>query len=220
MTGPVYCAKYAIAAMQKNGDEGGVVIGCASLCAVMPLMFGALLPIYHPTKAYMDGLTRSIAATHAPFNIKAFNVNPMATMTDMWEKLYDNIPDYGKPMLDEMGVKNSTDYAVGFNKSVCTDEKKDMPLIYPEDISRVALAFADGSTKYESGDAVITTAGCTYHVQEFYPAIYGPNPRLGAPGVGWNLDPANLTNPTIGGRAAMRDSAGNFLYPDAEQDGD
>ena len=71
MTGPLYCAKYAIQEMQKNGDAGGVVIGCSSLAAVMPLMFAALCPIYCPTKSYMDGLTRSIATTHAPFGTHA-----------------------------------------------------------------------------------------------------------------------------------------------------
>ena len=44
----------------------------------------------------LSALTRSIAATHASSNIKAYNVNPMAVMTDMWQKIYDSAPQYAK----------------------------------------------------------------------------------------------------------------------------
>jgi NAD(P)-dependent dehydrogenase (short-subunit alcohol dehydrogenase family) len=118
----------------------------------MPLEVANLLPQYCPTKMYMDGITRSIAATHAPFGIKAFNVNPAAiqvsacaricrqacvntsiqqcsgidltvsryhsVQTEMWEKIYDEMPAYGKEAIAGMGVNSKEDYAVMFNAQV------------------------------------------------------------------------------------------------------
>lgn len=43
MMAPVYCAKYAIAEMQKSG--GGVVIGNASVAGAMPINFSGSLPV-------------------------------------------------------------------------------------------------------------------------------------------------------------------------------
>ena len=43
MMAPVYCAKYAIAEMQKSG--GGVVIGNASIAGAMPINFAGMCPV-------------------------------------------------------------------------------------------------------------------------------------------------------------------------------
>ena len=83
MTGPLLVARAALVEMQKNGEAGGVIVGNASTAAVMPLEFGALCPVYHPTKAYMDALTRMLAAAHGEAvggHIKAYNVNPGAVL--------------------------------------------------------------------------------------------------------------------------------------------
>ena len=157
-------------------------------------------------------------ATHSIAGIKAYNVNPMAIMTEMWHKIYDSVPAYAKPQLEEMGITCAEDYAIGFNKILAAPGADH--LLYGDDMARIALAFANGSTQYASGDTVVGAPGCTYHISELYPAIYGPNPRVGAPGVGWNMTPGEETNPTINGKAAMRDPAGNFLFPGADPDGD
>ena len=111
MIGPLYCAKYAIIEMQKNGDDGGVIISNSSVGSCAPLMLSQFLPVYSPTKSFMDSLGRSIAATHASSNIYSYNVNPLAIMTEMWDKIYDTVPEYVK----ESGLVPSSkdEFAIG-----------------------------------------------------------------------------------------------------------
>ena len=216
MTGPLLVAKAALPEMQKNGEEGGIIIGNASVAAVMLLDFAGTLPIYHPTKAYMDALTRMLAAAHGPAvggHIKAYNVNPGAVMTDMWTNIYDDVPEYAKPALAEMGVDSAEAYA-GIYGALMGDPataaaaaaEGKPPLIYAKDISEVALHMANGTTKFESGDGALILPGATYHNSDFYPLIYGGfDMATGQP----NGLPANYM------KSHMRDPAGNLKYPEA-----
>ena len=134
VTAPLLCSKYAIAEMQKNEPSGGVVIRNSSVGAVMPLAVANLLPQYTPTKAYMDSLTRSIATTHAETGIKAYNVNPVAIQTEMWEKIFDEIPEYGRGALAEAGVTTKEQYAAMFNTAVAAEGSD--PIIGPDAVSQ------------------------------------------------------------------------------------
>jgi transcriptional regulator of met regulon len=170
MTAPLLCAKYAIIEMQKNEPSSGVIIGNSSVGAIMPLEVGNMLPQYTPTKAYMDCLTRNIATTHAASGIKAYNVNPAAIQTEMWEKIYDEIPAYAKETLTELGVDSKEAYAIMFNDQIKAPGAD--PMIMPDSVAQVALHFADGSTVADSGDCLVIAPGCTFHVKDLYPWIY------------------------------------------------
>lgn len=180
MTGPLLCTKYAVAEMLKNGEAGGIIIGNSSVAEVMPADFAGMLPIYHPTKAYMGGLTRSINAAHAPLGIKAYNVNPAACMTDMWTKISDEIPEYSREMFASMGVTDEQGFARMGNLVYADPDFKrtnepglENDLLYASDIAKTVLAFANGTTEYAPGDSVACYPGCTYHISDLYPSIFG-----------------------------------------------
>lgn len=180
MTAPLLVAKAALPEMQKNGEEGGIIIGNSSVAAVIGMQFAHTLPIYHPTKGYMDALTRMLAAAHGPAvggHIKAYNVNPGPVMTDMWTNIYDDVPEYAKPALAEMGVTSPETYSGAFamlmGDPAVAGADGVMPLIYGKDIAAVALHMANGTTQYAPGDGALILAGATYHNYDFYPIIYG-----------------------------------------------
>lgn len=192
MTGPLLCAKYAIAEMQKNGPEvGGIIIGNSSVGECMPAETANFLPIYHPTKAYMGALTRSIAATHAMTGIKAYNVNPGPVMTDMWTKVWETLPAYALPIVESMGATDAESFA---NLSIAYANGPG--LLYSADIAKVVLAFTNGTTLYKPGDSVCTYPGCTYHVSELYGGIFGGMAALSAEYL----------------KTKMKDHLGNILF--------
>ena len=56
----------------------------------------------------------------------------------------------------------------------------------------MVLAFANGTTKYKTGEGVIVAPGCTYANWEFYPAIYQVRKAPRWP-IGWGQSTAVLS---------------------------
>ena len=82
-------------------------------------------------------------------------------------------------------------------------------------VARVALHYADGSTKAESGDCLVVAPGCTFHVNDMYPMIYAgwaQGVDFNAVRRNWcgeliNAAPAEAVPPASAGGAAAPSSA-------------
>lgn len=115
----------------------------------------------------------------------SFAIVLAAIMTEMWQKIWDDIPEYAKSTLTEQGITNAEEHATGFNTLFAADDRKDSPLLYAPEVAQIVLAFANGTTKYEVGAGVVCAPGCTYHIKDFYQAIYN----------GWDM----VNNPATDG---------------------
>ena len=101
------------------------------------------------------------------------NVNPGPVMTDMWDKIWNTLPEYAKPIYASMGATDAVSFANLSNQVYMNPENTSGGLLYAADIAKVVLAFANGTTQYNPGDGVCTYPGCTYMVADLYDGIYG-----------------------------------------------
>ena len=194
MCGSALAAKYAIAQMLKNADGSGVVVGNSSVSSALAVVFAAGLPLYHPTKAYMDGFTRMLAAAHP--TIKAFNINCVYVDTPMIQNIFDGSPQYALDVVASMGVPISDCKSMcsAFNALARSNPQLDGPaLITPAFVSDVVLALANGTTKYTSGQCVQVIPEATLDQHSQYDLMYlDPASFLG-------YDHAAKTHPCVAG---------------------
>ena len=180
--------------MLKNADGSGVVVGNSSISSAFPVLFGATLPLYHPTKAYMDGFTRMLAAAHP--TIKAFNINCGLVDTPMAQKIFDGSPQYARDVLASMGIPISDCKAMC---SAVNALQKSNPqvagsaLVNPAFVSDVVLTLANGTTKYTSGQCVEVISEATLDHHSQYGLMY-----LDAAGL-LGYDHAAKTHPCVAG---------------------
>ena len=194
MRGSALAAKYAIAQMLKNADGSGVVVGNSSISSALAVVFAAGLPLYHPTKAYMDSFTRMLAAAHP--TIKAFNINCGLVDTPMAQKIFDGSPQYALDVFASMGVPISD------CESMCSaantllrsnPQLEGSALVNPAFVSDVVLALANGTTAYTSGQCVQVISEATLDQHSQYDLMYlDPAGFLG-------YDHAAKTHPCVAG---------------------
>ena len=180
--------------MLKNADGSGVVVGNSSISSALAVVFAAGLPLYHPTKAYMDSFTRMLAAAHP--TIKAFNINPQYVDTPMIQNIFDGTPQYALDIFASMGVPISD------CKSMCTvvnaltssnPQLEGSALVNPAFVSDAVLALANGTTKYTSGQCVEVISEATLDHHSQYGLMY-----LDAAGL-LGYDHAAKTHPCVAG---------------------
>jgi NAD(P)-dependent dehydrogenase (short-subunit alcohol dehydrogenase family) len=132
--GVFLCMKHAIPRMIDRG--GGVVVNTASFT-------GTTRPapdrvIYGASKAAVLSMTRSVAAGLVNQNVRVFAVCPCTADTPMTDRLADHQP-HAKGQLAALNPSGR--------------------LTPPEDVAGVAVAFFAGTTRFESGDAVMVDSG-------------------------------------------------------------
>ena len=149
------------------------MVGNSSIGSSLPIELCYSLPLYHPTKAYMDSFTRMLAAAHP--TIKAININCLFVDTPMAKSIFDGTPKYEKDKMASMGVP------VGDHSSMCAALNGNMgssplsgaALIEPSFVADVVLSVCNGISKYLSGQCISIVPGATVNHIESYERTYG-----------------------------------------------
>eukprot|EP01006_Ploeotia_vitrea_P015030 TRINITY_DN41579_c0_g1_i1.p1 TRINITY_DN41579_c0_g1~~TRINITY_DN41579_c0_g1_i1.p1 ORF type:complete len:304 (-),score=39.51 TRINITY_DN41579_c0_g1_i1:155-1066(-) len=157
--GVLYFARLALPEMVENG--GGVIVNNSSMAATMNRSFsspeaGAAFAPYSASKIAVDQVTRILSTPYLQKNIKIYSVNPLAIKTEMTDRFVDQLPE---------GV-GGADFLASFNPSGTVGT--------PEAIADVVMAMFDGSTKYQSGDCVLSESGHTWDAKVLYDHICDP----------------------------------------------
>ena len=135
-----YGAKFAVPAMQRNGERGGSIVATASISGLAA--DGGQVG-YVTTKGAIISLTRALAVDHARDGIRVNCICPGVTATP--------------PMLYALGDGPLYDAAIASQPLGRLGQ--------PEEIAAVAVWLASGESSYITGQAIVADGGLTAETQ-------------------------------------------------------
>jgi len=130
-------AKHQIAAMQKNGENGGSVIFTSTFVGYSFAFPG--VAAYAASKAGVIGLTQALAAEFGPQNIRVNAVLPGAVDTDMYREM------------------NNTPESVSFITNLHALKR----VAKPEELARSVLYLASDDSAFVTGTASLVDGGAS-----------------------------------------------------------
>ncbi len=134
--GVVYCCKYAIPILERDG--GGTIVNTASSAAISGIPG---CDAYTATKGATVALTRAMAVAYAPRGIRVNCIAPAGILTPMIRE--SNLSD---PSFDEQAFLTKTPVRRWGQ---------------PEDIANVALFLISDESAYVNGSMVVADGGIT-----------------------------------------------------------
>ena len=136
LTGPFLCSKYVVPQMKEK--KYGSIINFSSIIAITPMPGGGP---YAAAKSGLIGLTYTLSAELAPFNIRVNIILPGPTKTQFYDQ---NFP----PSADKDAFFN------GIGKSIPLGRVGE-----PEDFAGVSLFLASELSSYVTGSRVLVAGG-------------------------------------------------------------
>jgi len=160
--------KHAVKAFRARG--GGDIIFSSSLASLLNqktylgMQAGppedadtaSHLIAYSASKAAVDAVARGAAGAYKAYNVRVLNLNIAVFKSEMSARA-------------AAGMKTDVSgMAAGFNPAV--KEAGD-----PAEIARVILAFADGTSKWQSGSSIVVDNHVTIDAHLYYSRMYRPD---------------------------------------------